>query len=462
MGEEVIDPSMVSISPTSASVSPGEGLQFAAVTGTGPYTFAVEVNASGGELIDNGDGTADYTAGDVYGHDIIRVTDNTGSYDDAAVTIQPITSDPLPITWANCDSEAAGYECANAIDGDANTIWHTPWGAQETVHPHEITVELPSQYYISGVVCQPRLDEPNGRITRFTVYVSSDGVNWTLADIADDTFDNNGTAQERAFAPIVGKYVRLEALGEVNGNPWTSLAEFTVLGYAGALPLAITPEAVTASFSEVVQFMASDGTGPYVFTLVQDESGATLVDHGSGTADYTAGGSAGTDVVRVADAAGASRDATVTVTDAVYQVIAQPYDGASCDSAANGYGCNHAVDGNAATIWHTPWGSSETTHPHWIEIDLPGENAFTVCGFRYTPRQDVANGRIDRFTFSVSMDGTNWTPATIADDDFDNSVADQERTFEPITGKYVRLEALSEVNGNPWTSLANFVVIGCE
>jgi hypothetical protein len=37
-------------------------------------------------------------------------------------------------------------------------------------------------------------------------------------------------AIEVAFSPTTGQYIRLRALSEINGNPWTTVAEIDVLG----------------------------------------------------------------------------------------------------------------------------------------------------------------------------------------------------------------------------------------
>ena len=37
--------------------------------------------------------------------------------------------------------------------------------------------------------------------------------------------------KEVLFTPVTGQYIRLRATSEVNGNPWTTVAEINVLGY---------------------------------------------------------------------------------------------------------------------------------------------------------------------------------------------------------------------------------------
>ena len=122
----------------------------------------------------------------------------------------------------------------------------------------------------------------------------------------------------------------------------------------------------------------------------------------------------------------------------------------------NGAAVN-AFDGNTSTIWHTKWFGGSDPIPHEIQINLGA--VYNVSGFKYLPRQGGGvNGRIKDWEFYVSTDGTNWGSA-VATGTFVNSVAEKEISFTPKTGQYVRLRALSEVNNNPWTSMAEITVL---
>ncbi len=115
-----------------------------------------------------------------------------------------------------------------------------------------------------------------------------------------------------------------------------------------------------------------------------------------------------------------------------------------------------SFDGNPATYWHTLW--FESPHPHEIQIDLG--NNYDVNGFRYLPRQDGSwNGDINEYEFYVSSNGVNWGTA-MATGNFINDKTEKEILFTSKTGRYVRLVALSEVNGNDWTSMAELNVLG--
>ena len=61
---------------------------------------------------------------------------------------------------------------------------------------------------------------------------------------------------------------------------------------------------------------------------------------------------------------------------------------------------DNMLDGQAESFWHTQWGGAKPKHPHQIVIDLGREE--TVTGLRYLPRQDQANGRINRYRLFLS------------------------------------------------------------
>ena len=82
----------------------------------------------------------------------------------------------------SADSEAPGYESYKAMDGDPRTIWHTPFGAGETRHPHEIIFDLGKSREISGMVYLPRTDMANGTIKDFELYVSDNSKKFGFFD----------------------------------------------------------------------------------------------------------------------------------------------------------------------------------------------------------------------------------------------------------------------------------------
>ena len=118
----------------------------------------------------------------------------------------------------------------------------------------------------------------------------------------------------------------------------------------------------------------------------------------------------------------------------------------------------NAFDGNTTTIWHTQWLASSPPLPHEIQIDL--NQAYYITGFRYLARQTGISGKIGQYEFYVSMDGIDWgTPITSGT--FTTNIVEEERSFAYKRGRYVRLKAITEVNGSPYyTAVAELSVLG--
>jgi hypothetical protein len=118
----------------------------------------------------------------------------------------------------------------------------------------------------------------------------------------------------------------------------------------------------------------------------------------------------------------------------------------------------NAFDDNTTTIWHTQWLTSSPLLPHEIQVDL--NQAYYITGFRYLARQTGISGKIGQYEFYVSMDGIDWGDP-IATGIFTTAIAEEERLFAYKRGRYVRLKAITEVNGSPYyTAIAELSVIG--
>jgi len=186
------------------------------------------------------------------------------------------------------DSENAGYEAFRAMDADPSTMWHTqfqappqagasvlqaipfrcgygagcarehfnalpPRAGDDTIRvpaetaaqistgnnvppPHEIIVDLTRVFEIRGIVQQARQGLDNGAIGAYEIYVASDA---SCADGCTDhwgkpvhrgTFARVDAPQAVEFAkPVQGRFLRLVALTELNGRPFSSIAELQIL-----------------------------------------------------------------------------------------------------------------------------------------------------------------------------------------------------------------------------------------
>ncbi|MBN2001227.1 discoidin domain-containing protein [candidate division KSB1 bacterium] len=117
----------------------------------------------------------------------------------------------------------------------------------------------------------------------------------------------------------------------------------------------------------------------------------------------------------------------------------------------NGAAVN-VLDGNIDTFWHTEWYLRSPGYPHEIVFQL--DRAYVIENFSYLPRRSSSNGRIKEYEIYVSNDKNSWGVPVVEGrwpDKTDQQIMDFP---SPVTGQFVKLKALSEVNGNPWATAA--------
>ena len=117
----------------------------------------------------------------------------------------------------------------------------------------------------------------------------------------------------------------------------------------------------------------------------------------------------------------------------------------------------NAVDGNPDTFWHTQWQDASPACPHEIIIELVPPSK--IKGFTYQPRQDDSeNGTIKDYECYVSDTGTNFGPP-VKTGTFEPGKEKKTVAFEAKTCRFMKLRALSEINGEVWTSAAEIGVV---
>jgi arylsulfatase A-like enzyme len=129
-----------------------------------------------------------------------------------------------------------------------------------------------------------------------------------------------------------------------------------------------------------------------------------------------------------------------------------------CSSQATSRRALHAFDGNSRTHWHSAFQPKLYKHPHELVIDLG--TSCSIRGLRYLTRQDTGwNGAIKDCELYVSD-----TPETVGDfvlkTEFTKTKKPQDALCEPVTGRYLRIKILSEVNNGPWASISEIGIIG--
>ena len=130
----------------------------------------------------------------------------------------------------------------------------------------------------------------------------------------------------------------------------------------------------------------------------------------------------------------------------------------SVDSDHSGNEAKKAFDGNNDTFWHTEYWGTEPRCPHTLVVDML--KTYRVTAFTYLSRQDGnQNGMVKGYEVYLSLDGKEWGEP-VAKGEFKNTTALQVAPLTTTTsGRYLKFVALSEINGNAWTSAAE---IGIE
>ncbi|MEL6650862.1 MAG: RICIN domain-containing protein, partial [Bacteroidota bacterium] len=143
----------------------------------------------------------------------------------------PLAQDQYSLHFVS--SEESNFEATNAFDGDPSTIWQTAFSNNTPNPPHELQIDLGDTMEVAGLRYLPRQDvSTDGSIADFQFYVSLDGVSWQAMGPVD-SFTPDKRQKEILHTSQNARYVRLEALSEINNNPWASVAELEVLIISG-------------------------------------------------------------------------------------------------------------------------------------------------------------------------------------------------------------------------------------
>jgi len=412
------------------------------------------------------------------------VTDELGIKDPSPDTriIQVARRELVPQAYWSLifvDSEekiATNGAAINAFDGDSTTFWFTEYDTAEPPHPHEIQIDMNFSYDINSFSYLPRQDgRSTGMVEDYEFYVSEDSTNWG-SPVVTGIFLESIDGKQVNFISKRGRFIRFRALSETSSDPWTTMAELNV--YADTVFSNLPPNgfinlptnSLEIIVGDSVEFAGTgnDANGHYPLTYLWEfGTGSGIPNSNVEDPGFVKFNIPGNFTVRftVIDSQGLP-DPTPDIRN--IKVIRQHIIGKSewsliyVDSeelnssgdigpAANGF------DGDPNTIWHTEWINADPDLPHEIQIDL-GANYF-LAGFNYLPRQDGSDvGTIKDYEFYVSMDNTNWgTP--VASGRFAENTQEKNVSFSPKHGRYIRLRALLEVDGEPYTSMAEIDIV---
>lgn len=197
--------------------------------------------------------------------------------------VAPIYSVSVPIDrtgWTiTADSQETNHEIAKAIDGLANTFWHTRWTPSATGFPHWVIIDMKKINTVNGVTVQPRQDgRGNGRIGRHEIHVSQDGTNWGNPVVIGN-YLNDASTKKSSFIAKSARYVRFTALDEAGSpnNPWSSIAEINVLGdfnYKSRSGWQVSADSAETAAANAPATNAIDGNGGSIWHTTYGANGA--------------------------------------------------------------------------------------------------------------------------------------------------------------------------------------------
>ena len=135
----------------------------------------------------------------------------------------------------SADSQHSGNEAKLAFDGKNDTFWHTEWVGTEPRCPHTLIVDMADTYKVKAFTYLSRQDgNENGMVKAYEVYLSLDGKTWGQPVVSGEFKKTTSLQTATLKTPTVGRYLKLVAKSEINGNAWTSAAEIGIEADAAA------------------------------------------------------------------------------------------------------------------------------------------------------------------------------------------------------------------------------------
>ncbi len=163
--------------------------------------------------------------------------DNYGRPVNRIVEKDLVPASEMKLVRFSSENFANDRRAAYAIDGNSRTLWHSQFSGKLAEPPHELVIDLGTEYEVRGFRYLARQDGGwNGAFAE-TEFAVSDSAESFGQPAARATFTKIRTPQPADCAqPVRGRYVLVRVLSEVNENPWASAAEIGVIGKSIAQP----------------------------------------------------------------------------------------------------------------------------------------------------------------------------------------------------------------------------------
>ena len=333
------------------------------------------------------------------------------------------------VTATSIRGNSRKYKAGNVNDGDPDTYWATDDNIIES--SLEINFRKPTEMNRFLVQEDIRLGQ---RVKKFKLEALVDN-NWE--PVASET--TIGYKRILRFPEITATRLRL-TIEDAKASPVISN-----IGVYRAPKVLVEPT-VRRNKTGVVTIEAFD-SGLDIFYSLNGTTPDTSSEKYDGEFVWKEKGTV--KAVAVDPASVETSPVTTTVLDVVKEKWKIGGDFATVGETAN------IFDGDENTAWNT-----DREPPVDLVIDL-GEK-LTVGGFTYLPDQGRRNpGIIFNYEFYVSEDGENWGEPVSSGEfsNIKNSPIWQEKVFEPATGRFIKLKALTAAEENGRVGIAEFGIL---
>lgn len=151
------------------------------------------------------------------------------AYDVKAGKSSPVCTEEFDLPRTNWKIiSTSDAKAMNILDGDPSSSWHQPKG---TKLPADIVIDLGTNLNVSGFryLPDPTLWGP-GIINGYRFYVSADNINWKLVSQGEfSNIKNNPLRQTKTFAATNARYVKFQAVKNIENNDNIGYAEFDLI-----------------------------------------------------------------------------------------------------------------------------------------------------------------------------------------------------------------------------------------
>jgi alpha-L-fucosidase len=159
-----------------------------------------------------------------------------GKVEVKAIAVDPSTGKSSPVAQEKFDVSRKDWKIAGTsgdspyaiLDGNPATSWKQ---GKDKAMPVDLVIDLGSEKTLTGFRYFPDQGQWGpGIIAEYEFHVSTDNAEWKLADKGEfSNIKNNRVWQLKKFAPAKGRYIKLRALRNTDGNNDVGYAEVDVI-----------------------------------------------------------------------------------------------------------------------------------------------------------------------------------------------------------------------------------------